>query len=174
MNTKSSHPCPYCATRFEDHEALKAHVVAEHGTEPLPKPYGLISLIVNHQNVCHATLQLGPSDRRCRAGRRPRLRRPHLTWNLPPNWQLDDEVAAGARRALDPHAATVRLNQPLDYSQAHARARHAFRRSGQAVELIKDAVALGERNARASILHSESQPPGKVILHAQVRAHDNR
>jgi aerobic-type carbon monoxide dehydrogenase small subunit (CoxS/CutS family) len=50
MNTKSSHPCPYCATRFEDHEALKAHVVAEHGTEPLPKPYGLISLIVNHQN----------------------------------------------------------------------------------------------------------------------------
>ena len=50
MNTESSHPCPYCATRFEDHEALKAHVVAEHGTEPLPKPYGLISLIVNHQN----------------------------------------------------------------------------------------------------------------------------
>ena len=50
MNTKSSHPCPYCATRFEDHEALKAHVIAEHGTEPLPKPYGLISLIVNHQN----------------------------------------------------------------------------------------------------------------------------
>ena len=50
MNTKSSHPCPYCATRFEDHEALKAHVVAEHGTEPLPKPYGLISLTVNRQN----------------------------------------------------------------------------------------------------------------------------
>ena len=50
MNTKLSHPCPYCATRFEDHEVLKAHVIAEHGTEPLPKPDGLISLTVNRQN----------------------------------------------------------------------------------------------------------------------------
>ncbi len=49
MNTKSNYLCPYCATRFDDHEALKAHVVAAHGTEPLPKPYGLISLYVNGQ-----------------------------------------------------------------------------------------------------------------------------
>ncbi len=39
--------CPYCAAPFDDHEALKTHVVGEHGTEPLPKPYGLIHLFVN-------------------------------------------------------------------------------------------------------------------------------
>ncbi len=41
--------CPYCSVRFEDYEALKAHVVAEHGTDPLPKPHGLINLTVNGQ-----------------------------------------------------------------------------------------------------------------------------
>ncbi len=49
MNAKSNYLCPYCATRFDDHEALKAHVVAEHGTEPLPKPQGVIGIIINGQ-----------------------------------------------------------------------------------------------------------------------------
>jgi aerobic-type carbon monoxide dehydrogenase small subunit (CoxS/CutS family) len=49
MNSESNFPCPYCARRFDAHEALKAHVVAEHGTEPLPKPHGLIGLTVNGQ-----------------------------------------------------------------------------------------------------------------------------
>jgi len=41
--------CPYCAARLDDYEALKAHVVAEHGADPLPKPHGLINLAVNGQ-----------------------------------------------------------------------------------------------------------------------------
>ena len=45
--TMPSYPCPYCAAPFGSFEALKAHVVAEHGAEPLPKPHGLIALIVN-------------------------------------------------------------------------------------------------------------------------------
>ena len=50
MSTPSIYPCPYCAQRFENHEALKSHVVAQHGTEPLPRPYGLIRLSVNGQH----------------------------------------------------------------------------------------------------------------------------
>ncbi len=46
----SKYLCPYCATAFDAHEALKAHVVDEHGTEPLPRPQGLINLTVNGQN----------------------------------------------------------------------------------------------------------------------------
>ena len=49
MSTQSNYLCPYCATRFETHEGLKAHVVAEHGTAPLPRPDGLIRLTVNGQ-----------------------------------------------------------------------------------------------------------------------------
>ena len=41
--------CPYCATRFDTHDTLKTHVVTEHGTEPLPKPEGFISLTINGQ-----------------------------------------------------------------------------------------------------------------------------
>ncbi len=41
--------CPYCSTRFETLDALKAHVVGEHGAEPLPKAPGLVSLTINGQ-----------------------------------------------------------------------------------------------------------------------------
>ncbi len=41
--------CPYCRKRFADHELLKAHVVEEHGSAPLPKPDGHITLTVNGQ-----------------------------------------------------------------------------------------------------------------------------
>jgi len=39
--------CPYCQTAFETVDGLKAHVIGVHGTEPLPRPEGLISLTVN-------------------------------------------------------------------------------------------------------------------------------
>jgi aerobic-type carbon monoxide dehydrogenase small subunit (CoxS/CutS family) len=41
--------CPYCSTRFETYDALKDHVVAEHGTEPLPRAPGHISFTINGQ-----------------------------------------------------------------------------------------------------------------------------
>jgi aerobic-type carbon monoxide dehydrogenase small subunit (CoxS/CutS family) len=50
--------CPYCQTTFDTLALLKAHVVAEHGTEPLPRPYGLISLIVNGE---HHEIQVEPN-----------------------------------------------------------------------------------------------------------------
>jgi len=46
---KAHYLCPYCSTRFETHDALKAHVVAEHGTESLPSPAGMIGLVINGQ-----------------------------------------------------------------------------------------------------------------------------
>jgi aerobic-type carbon monoxide dehydrogenase small subunit (CoxS/CutS family) len=51
--TMPSYPCPYCAAPFGDFEALKAHVVAGHGAEPLPKPHGLVALTVNGQRHEH-------------------------------------------------------------------------------------------------------------------------
>ena len=42
--------CPYCATAAESTEELKRHVVAEHHSEPLPSPDGLITLTINGQN----------------------------------------------------------------------------------------------------------------------------
>lgn len=45
----SKYLCPYCATTFDTVERLKTHVVTEHGTEPLPRPPGLITLFVNKQ-----------------------------------------------------------------------------------------------------------------------------
>jgi aerobic-type carbon monoxide dehydrogenase small subunit (CoxS/CutS family) len=45
----SRYLCPYCATAFDVHEALKAHVVDQHGTAPLPRPHGLINFTVNGQ-----------------------------------------------------------------------------------------------------------------------------
>ena len=41
--------CPYCSARFENLEALKTHVVDEHGAEPLPKAPGLVNLTINGQ-----------------------------------------------------------------------------------------------------------------------------
>ena len=45
----SKYPCPYCATKFDTFEELKAHVIDQHKTEPLPQPEGLIKLTVNGQ-----------------------------------------------------------------------------------------------------------------------------
>ena len=41
--------CPYCSAVFDTLDDLKAHVVAVHKTDPLPKPDGLIQLTVNGQ-----------------------------------------------------------------------------------------------------------------------------
>ena len=43
----AKHVCPYCFLAFEGLDDLKAHVIAEHKTEPLPKPAGVIELTVN-------------------------------------------------------------------------------------------------------------------------------
>jgi hypothetical protein len=45
--------CPYCSTDFDTYEALKAHVIAAHGAEPLPKPQGSITITVNGQRYEH-------------------------------------------------------------------------------------------------------------------------
>ena len=41
--------CPYCSNALRTFEELKAHVISVHKTEPLPKPEGLIALMVNGQ-----------------------------------------------------------------------------------------------------------------------------
>ena len=46
---RSRYPCPYCSTTFETFEEVKAHVIAEHRTEPLPQPEGMIKLTINGQ-----------------------------------------------------------------------------------------------------------------------------
>jgi aerobic-type carbon monoxide dehydrogenase small subunit (CoxS/CutS family) len=43
------HLCPYCPTVWETLDALKAHVLADHGAEPMPAPEGLIRLTLNGQ-----------------------------------------------------------------------------------------------------------------------------
>lgn len=43
----TNYMCPYCRKGFPDREALKAHIIADHGAEPLPRPDGLIRLTVN-------------------------------------------------------------------------------------------------------------------------------
>lgn len=45
--------CPYCSTDFDTYEALKAHVIAAHSAEPLPKPQGSITITVNGQQYEH-------------------------------------------------------------------------------------------------------------------------
>ena len=45
----SKYLCPYCSTTFTTFEELKTHVIAEHKTQPLPQPEGLIRLTVNGQ-----------------------------------------------------------------------------------------------------------------------------
>jgi aerobic-type carbon monoxide dehydrogenase small subunit (CoxS/CutS family) len=46
---RSKYICPYCAERFDGPDLLKGHVISEHGSEPLPKPEGSITLVVNGQ-----------------------------------------------------------------------------------------------------------------------------
>jgi len=44
---RSKYICPYCAEGFDGPDPLKAHVISEHASEPLPKPEGSITLFVN-------------------------------------------------------------------------------------------------------------------------------
>jgi len=44
---KSGHRCPYCSEGWGSFEELKAHILAEHGTSPLPRPEGVIALSIN-------------------------------------------------------------------------------------------------------------------------------
>jgi aerobic-type carbon monoxide dehydrogenase small subunit (CoxS/CutS family) len=46
-NQESPFVCPYCSFCIGSFEALKVHVLAEHKTEPVPEPEGLIRLTVN-------------------------------------------------------------------------------------------------------------------------------
>ena len=39
--------CPYCGTKFEAYDDLKAHALSEHAGEPAPLPEGMIRLILN-------------------------------------------------------------------------------------------------------------------------------
>lgn len=48
-STPVSYMCPYCSARLDTFGSLKAHVVAEHSTEPLPLPEGVIRLTINRQ-----------------------------------------------------------------------------------------------------------------------------
>lgn len=48
-NEMSGNVCPYCSVIFDSFDDLKAHVIAEHKTEPLPKPAGVIDFTVNGQ-----------------------------------------------------------------------------------------------------------------------------
>ena len=47
--TTDSHLCPYCSVRLDTFNSLKAHVIAEHSTEPLPLSEGIIQLTINKQ-----------------------------------------------------------------------------------------------------------------------------
>jgi aerobic-type carbon monoxide dehydrogenase small subunit (CoxS/CutS family) len=53
MTDSSNYVCPYCSTSFRTHDDVKAHVVAEHGTEPLPKPHGFVTMTINGQRYEH-------------------------------------------------------------------------------------------------------------------------
>jgi aerobic-type carbon monoxide dehydrogenase small subunit (CoxS/CutS family) len=44
-----SYLCPYCATRCDNFDALKSHVLGDHKAEALPEPEGQIWLIINEQ-----------------------------------------------------------------------------------------------------------------------------
>jgi xanthine dehydrogenase YagT iron-sulfur-binding subunit len=50
ISTMDSYLCPYCSARFDTFELLKARVVAEHSTEPLPLPEGIIRITINGQD----------------------------------------------------------------------------------------------------------------------------
>jgi aerobic-type carbon monoxide dehydrogenase small subunit (CoxS/CutS family) len=50
--------CPYCRTTFDTVDRLKTHIITEHGTEPLPRPEGLIDLRVNGE---HYELRVEPN-----------------------------------------------------------------------------------------------------------------
>ena len=41
--------CPYCSSAFDSFEAIKSHIIADHKTESLPGPEGMINLTINGQ-----------------------------------------------------------------------------------------------------------------------------
>ncbi len=45
----SKNVCPYCSRTHESFDDLKTHVIAEHKTDPLPRPHGLVKFTVNGQ-----------------------------------------------------------------------------------------------------------------------------
>lgn len=47
--TTDTYLCPYCSERVDTFNSLKAHVIGEHSTEPLPLPEGIIQLTINKQ-----------------------------------------------------------------------------------------------------------------------------
>ncbi len=47
--TDTRYLCPDCSARFDAFEALEAHIVAMHSTEPLPLPENVIRLTINEQ-----------------------------------------------------------------------------------------------------------------------------
>ena len=50
--------CPYCDSTFSSKEQLREHVVHVHGSDPPPRPYEKIRLLVNgHEHI----LDVGPS-----------------------------------------------------------------------------------------------------------------
>jgi aerobic-type carbon monoxide dehydrogenase small subunit (CoxS/CutS family) len=53
MSSPVKHVCPYCTAPFDDHDALKSHVVTDHSAQTLPKPYGHISITVNGHRYEH-------------------------------------------------------------------------------------------------------------------------
>jgi aerobic-type carbon monoxide dehydrogenase small subunit (CoxS/CutS family) len=49
MGASVKHFCPFCSSVCETFDALKAHVLSHHQSEPVPTPDGLIQLTVNGQ-----------------------------------------------------------------------------------------------------------------------------
>lgn len=45
--------CPYCLEKAGSHKELREHVIFRHGTEPLPRPEGIIRLTINDQIYEH-------------------------------------------------------------------------------------------------------------------------
>ena len=41
--------CPYCSSTFDSFETIKSHIIADHKTESLPGPEGMINLTINGQ-----------------------------------------------------------------------------------------------------------------------------
>jgi len=48
-NATDSYLCPYCSLSLDSFNSLKTHVLAEHSSEPLPLPDGVIQLTINRQ-----------------------------------------------------------------------------------------------------------------------------
>src|SRR3990172_12197044 len=73
--------------------------------------------------------------------------------------QVEGEAAAFARPALDGYAAAVGLRDVLDQRQAHPAAPAALRLTpSDTVELLKDSLRLGPRDAAALVGDLDGHP----------------